>query len=64
MSTPNPLPPVTFDVYRGKDGVMVIHVDTPGLPCTEQGPVCRVYLNDGEAIWANPDLPAPLTDEL
>jgi hypothetical protein len=41
--------------YRGKDGTLVVEIDgSDGLRGeNEQGPVLRVYLNDG-AIFENP----------
>lgn len=46
----------TFDVYVGKDGVPVVHVQTEGMPEDSNGPICRVYLND-EVVHENPSLP-------
>ena len=46
----------TFDVYRGRDGTLVVHIDTGGVPENEKGPMIRVYLND-DPLFANPDLP-------
>lgn len=37
-----------------EDGVWVIHVDTPGIKENARGPICRLYLNDGPALYANP----------
>lgn len=38
---------VSLDVYRsGRDGTVVVHVDTDGLPENERGPKLRIYLND------------------
>lgn len=52
------LPAFTFDTYfSDADGVPVVHVCTEGLAETKRGPVCRVYLNDGAALFANPPLP-------
>lgn len=49
--TPKP----TFDVYVSEiDGVVVVHVDTEGMPENENGPIIRVYINDGEAVFSNP----------
>jgi hypothetical protein len=43
-----------IDLYFSEKGEVVIHIDTPGLKDNEQGPMCRVYLNDGdEPIWDN-----------
>lgn len=44
-----------IDVYIGNDGAHVIHVDTPGIPENELGPMCRIYLNDDcdDPIWDN-----------
>ncbi len=51
-------PAFTFDMYYGVDGVPVLHVQTPGeWDGNSIGPRCRIYLNDGDPIWANPDLP-------
>ena len=52
-------PAFTFDVYFSEaDGVPVVHVETPpewdGNPL---GPECRIYLNDGDAVYENPPLP-------
>lgn len=38
----------------GKDGTPVIFIDAPELSDNENGPICRIYLNDG-ILWANPD---------
>lgn len=47
----------TFDVYQGEDGAWVVHIDTEGMSENGQGPTpLRVYINDGEAVYANPDL--------
>ena len=47
-------PEFTFDVYFSEvDGVPVVHVDTKNMQENENGPVCRVYLNDG-VIFMNP----------
>lgn len=48
-------PAPSIDFYVGKDGVPVVHIDTPEWRENANGPVCRVYLNDGE-IWQNPPL--------
>jgi hypothetical protein len=51
-------PKFEFDVYHASvDGVPVVHIKTPDTWDTEDGPRCRVYLNDGDPIWANPDIP-------
>jgi hypothetical protein len=45
----------TFDVYSSeKDGVCVVHVDTEGMPEDGNGPIIRIYLNDG-SIYENPE---------
>lgn len=53
MDKPQP----TFDVYYGKDGTLVVHVETHDVPENENGPIIRVYLND-EAVFENPPLPS------
>lgn len=46
----------TFQLYIGKDGAFVVHVDTIDMDENGQGPSpLRVYLND-DIIYANPDL--------
>lgn len=54
--------PFEFDIYRSSlDGTWVVHVETPAGDRSsenEHGPICRVYLNDGDPLWANPELPA------
>jgi hypothetical protein len=54
---------LSFDVYRGADGVLVAHVDTdPDLiPCNERGPEIRVYINDGDC-FLNPSVPEVIGD--
>lgn len=51
-----PLPQVEVEVYFGEDGTPVIEIDTPGIREDGGGPICRVYLNDGE-IYENPPFP-------
>lgn len=46
----------TFDIYTGKDGTPVVHVQTEGMPEDADGPICRVYLNDA-VVHENPALP-------
>ena len=41
------------------DGTWVVHVDTDGTDENENGPRLRVYVNDGDAIYANPPLVGP-----
>ena len=55
--TSKPKPAFEFDIYIGEDGVPVVHIDTPAEWDNDNGPSCRIYLNDGEAIWNNPPLP-------
>lgn len=50
-------PEFEFDMFTGSDGVPVVYVETPGDWDNNDGPQCRVYLNDGDPLWANPDLP-------
>lgn len=51
-------PAFHFDAYfSDADGIPVVHVETGELDENAQGPICRVYLNDGDPLWANPDLP-------
>lgn len=38
---------VHIDGYIGEDGAPVIHVDTQEIPDGNEGPWCRVYVNDG-----------------
>ena len=53
--TPEAVP--TFDVYKSeKDAVTVVHVDTVGMPEDSEGPLIRVYLNDG-LLYENPPYP-------
>ena len=48
-----------IDAYRSAtDGIFVIHVDTPRLPENENGPVCRIYLNE-HCLYENPPFPNP-----
>lgn len=50
----------TTEVYQsGVDGAWVIHIDThEEMLCDETGPYpLRVHINDGDAIYVNPDLP-------
>ena len=45
-----------IDAYiSAEDGYWVIHVDTPGIPDNELGPMCRIYLNDDmdDPLWDN-----------
>jgi hypothetical protein len=46
-----------IDFYIGEDGIPVIHIDTNEYNWLENvnGPICRIYLNDGE-IFENPPL--------
>lgn len=47
-------------VISGVDGALVIYIDTDAelLPCNSEGPAkLRVYINDGDPIYANPDFP-------
>lgn len=56
MKKRNPELIADIDVYiSAEDGVPVIHVDTPGIPDNELGPICRIYLNDDidDPIWDN-----------
>lgn len=52
-----------FDVYTSQiDGAAVVHVDTGSAQLGENhnGPSpLRIYLNDGDAIYANPRLDGP-----
>lgn len=52
-------PEFEFDCYWGKDGTPVVHIDTGDLDENQDGPVCRVYLNDDtdDPLWANPKFP-------
>ena len=36
------------------DGVWVVHVDTDP---TEDTPILRLYVNDGDAVYENPSFP-------
>lgn len=50
--------PISFDVYVSEeDGTLVVHVDTEGLQENAEGPIMRLYVNDGEAVYANPPYP-------
>lgn len=40
---------IEIESYIGEDGVPVVHVNTPGLPDGEGGPVMRLYMNDALA---------------
>jgi hypothetical protein len=50
------IPGFSVTAFYGDDGVSVIYIDTPERWDNENGPSCRIYLNDGEPLWANPDL--------
>ena len=52
---------LSFDVYEAaSDGTLVIHVDTDEeREENEQGPMLRLYLNDG-LVWGNPVGTEPL----
>lgn len=39
------------------DHVVIVQIDTPGLPEDEDGPLIRVYLNDGDPLFENPPYP-------
>lgn len=39
------------------DHVVIVQIDTPGLPENEDGPLIRVYLNDGDPLFENPPYP-------
>lgn len=48
-----------FDIYEShRDGVPVVHVETPAEWDGDIGPRCRIYLND-EELYANPPKPDP-----
>lgn len=55
----------TFDLYRSDvDGAYVVHVDTPAWMDSDAGPTpLRVYVNDGDAIYARPEYPGDRDSE-
>lgn len=46
---------LSFNVYRGEDGTPVVHVDTDPA---HDAPLLRLYVNDGDAVYANPSYPS------
>lgn len=48
----------SVDLYRAESGdAWVLHVDTHMMDCNRAGPAeLRVYVNDGEVVYANPPL--------
>jgi len=47
----------TFYVYRGRDGAVVVELETPDLGENAQGPTpLRMYLND-HCVYENPAFP-------
>ena len=46
----------TSVIYKSEiDGVWVVHIDTYGED--ENGPLIRIYLNDGDVLFENPQRP-------
>jgi hypothetical protein len=43
-------------VDRATDGVLVVFVDTPGVPEDDAGPQLRLYLNE-KPVFENPTAP-------
>ena len=47
--------PFSVSVYYAEnDGVPVVHIDTDDMAENQDGPICRVYLNEGD-LFANPE---------
>ena len=50
-----------YSYYSESDDIPVIHIDTSNIEEDKNGPLCRIYLNDGP-IYENPLLPEMDTD--
>jgi len=46
-----PVPEI--EVLTSTDGTLIVQIDTPEMAEDDNGPILRVYLNDGE-LWDNP----------